>query len=98
VEHDDDTGALHIRDLFGHRGALGAMVDAVLAFAWQTGASSVSVRFLGAPAVERQLVARGFSPRGESRCVVVAADAAVPDHGRLEDTARWHLFDVDEES
>ncbi len=98
VEQDHDTGALHIRDLFGHRPALGALVDAVLAFAWRAGASSVSVRFLGAPDVEGHLTARGFTPRGESRCVVVAACDAVPDHAAIEDAARWHLFDVDEES
>lgn len=98
VEQDHDTGALHVRDLFGHRRALGAMVDAVLAFAWQAGASSVSVRFLGAPDVEGHLTARGFTPRGESRCVVAAASDAVPDHPAIEDAARWHLFDVDEES
>ncbi len=98
VEQDHDTGALHVRDLFGHRRALGAMVDAVLAFAWQAGASSVSVRFLGAPDVEGHLTARGFTPRGESRCVVAAASDAVPGHAAIEDAARWHLFDVDEES
>lgn len=98
VEYDHDTEALHIRDVFGHRQALGAIIDAVLAFAWQVGASSVSVRFLGAPDVEGHLAARGFTPRGESRCVVVAAGDAVPDHAAIEDAARWHLFDVDEES
>lgn len=99
LELDRETGAAHVRDLFGHRADLDAMIDALVPAAWRAGAASISVRFLGAPAVERHLAARGFVPREGTRSIVVDQGPAVAEHAAiLGDAARWHLFDADEES
>lgn len=97
VERDPATGAAHVRDLFGHKRVLGALLDLLLPALWRRRAVSVSLRLLGAPEVVALLEARGFERRAESRTAVVQAgrDAAGE---RLEDAKRWHLFDVDEDT
>jgi len=99
VQLDTTTGAAHVRDVFGHRTMLTPLLDALLPVAWRAGASSVSVRFLGAPDVERHLVALGFVSRDDTRSIVYDAAPALGGHAELlADPSRWHLFDVDEES
>jgi hypothetical protein len=98
LEFEERTGAAEVRDLFGHHDELGKLVDALVSLAYRTGASSLSVRFLGAPLVERLLVARGFTLRDGGRCVVIDAGQAVAEQGSIwTDATRWHLFDVDED-
>jgi hypothetical protein len=97
LQFDDATAAAHVRDLFGHRADLGKLVDALIPLAYKAGASSLSVRFLGAPMVERLLVERGFALRDGDRSVVI--DRVLGADGPVAlDASRWHLFDVDEDA
>jgi hypothetical protein len=99
LELDEPTGAVHVRDLFGHRDELGTLVDAVTGHAYRLGGSSLSIRFLGAPAVERLLLQRGFVVREGDRSVVVDLGAALAGDAAIAgDASRWHLFDVDEDA
>ncbi len=98
LQLDAATGAAHVRDLFGHHDDLGRLVDVLAQLAYRAGASSLSVRFLGAPKVEQLLVERGFSLREGSRSVVLDVVQAHSDLGPVvTDASRWHLFDVDED-
>ena len=96
LQLDDATGAAHVRDLFGHRSDLAPLLDQLTPVAFDAGASSLSMRFLGAPDVERHLKKTGFVQRDAGRSVVVNA-APLQGDGPLADV-RWHLFDVDEDS
>ena len=74
-------------------------MDGLAPLAFRAGASSLSVRFLGAPSVERHLEKSGFVPREGSRSVVVDVGPALLEHAALlTDASRWHLFDADEDS
>ena len=99
VERDHATGAAYLRDVFGHRHALGALLDLLLPALYARGVASVSIRFLGAPQFTAELAARGFEARPETRTVVVqvgaARDAA---RAHLEDAGHWHLLDIDEDT
>ena len=48
-ETDANDVDFHIRDVFGHKAALGPLFDRLLPSAWWSGAHSVSIRLLGAP-------------------------------------------------
>jgi hypothetical protein len=99
VEHDAASGAAHLRDLFGHPGDLAPLVDLLLPALRARGARSVSVRFLGAPALARVLERRGFVVRDDGRTVVVrVGEAAAARAAELADPGRWHLFDADEDA
>jgi hypothetical protein len=100
VERDPETGAAHLRDVFGHKDALGSLIALLLPALWRRGAVSASVRFLGAPYLADALVANGFEPRDEHRTVIMQAGSrlAESERARLEDASRWHLFDIDEDA
>jgi hypothetical protein len=99
IEFDATSGAAHVRDLFGHREDLRTLIDALVRYAYREGAASVSVRFLGAPEVERLLKRRGFVLRGGDRCIVAEVGPAFADRDAIAtDACRWHLFDVDEDA
>lgn len=99
LEQDAETGAAHLRDVFGHEVALGPLVDLLLPALWRRGAASVSVRFLGAPRFADALRARAFEPRGEHRTVIVQVGGSMArERARIEDAQRWHLFDIDEDA
>ena len=75
------------------------LIDALVRYAYREGAASLSVRFLGAPEIERLLKHRGFVLRGGDRCVVAEVGPALADHDAIvTDASRWHLFDVDEDA
>lgn len=99
IERDPTSGAAHVRDVFGHKPALGPLFDLLLPALWWRGAASVSVRLLGAPYLLAVLVERGFVPRPDQRTVVVQVgrghEAA---RARLEDAGAWHMLDLDEDT
>jgi hypothetical protein len=97
VEQEKD-GAAHLRDLFGHPEDLPPLVDHLLPALRRQGASSISVRFLGAQALRRALEERGFAVRGEGRAVILEPGAMAAESPLLEDPASWHLFDGDEDA
>jgi len=99
VERDAAAGAAHIRDVFGHRAALGPLFDLLVPAAWWSGAHSLSIRLLGAPHLARVLVERGFEARPEQRTVVMQVGRAhEAERARLEDVDAWHLLDLDEDT
>lgn len=99
VERSDD-GAAHIKDLFGHPADVIALLDLLPALAYRAGASSLSMRYLGAPWLADALAARGFTARQADRLIVVATAATMPaasaEAVRKADT--WHLTDFDEDA
>ena len=98
LQFDAATGAAHVRDLFGYHDDLGKLVNALIPLAYRAGASSLSVRFLGAPQVERLLIEHGFALREGDRAVVVDRESLAGDEALARDASRWHLFDVDEDA
>lgn len=98
VELDPETKTAHLRDLFGHQSAYGALLDLLLPALYARGAASVSVRLLGAPEVVQALESRGFELREEERIVIVAVGARQSPHRAVfEEPSHWHLFDEDED-
>lgn len=99
VERSDD-GAAHIKDLFGHQADVVALLDLLPALAYRAGATSLSMRYLGAPWLSDALAARGFTARQADRLIVVATaenmPAASAEAVRKADS--WHLTDFDEDA
>ena len=99
IERDPAARAAHVRDVFGHKSALGPLLDLLLPAVWWSGAHSISIRLLGAPYLVEALVERGFELRPERRTVVVqvgrAHEAA---RARIETADTWHLLDLDEDT
>lgn len=99
VERDVPAGAVHIRDVFGYKAALGPLLDLLLPGAWWSGAHSLSIRLLGAPYLASVLVERGFERRPEQRTVVMQVGRSHEAlRARLEDVDAWHLLDLDEDT
>jgi hypothetical protein len=98
LDRDASSDVVHVRDVFGHPGAIGSLFDLLLPALRIEGARNVSVRFLGAPRVERILRERGFELREDARVVVVQVGASVASERALfVAPENWHLFDVDED-
>lgn len=92
-------GVAHIRDLFGHRAEVTALLDYLPLVAYQAGATSLSMRYLGAPWLVEALTARGFAPRTSTRMIAVSVGAttSAAARARILDPSAWHLTDVDED-
>jgi hypothetical protein len=95
----DASRTAHIRDVFGHKSALGPLFDLLLPALWWHGAVSASIRMLGAPYLAAVVSARGFEPRADQRTIVMQVGR---EHEamrtRLEDAAAWHILDLDEDT
>ncbi len=99
VERSDD-GTAHIRDLFGHRADMPAMLDLLPGLVYRTGATSLSMRYLGGQWLAESLESRGFAPRESKRMIAVAA-AEHLDPGlaaQVHSPEGWHLTDFDEDA
>ncbi|HEX8108368.1 MAG TPA: hypothetical protein VF516_11605 [Kofleriaceae bacterium] len=95
----DDARTAHIRDVFGHKSALGPLFDLLLPTLWRRGAVSASIRMLGAPYLAAMVRARGFEPRPDQRTIVVQVGREHETlRARLEDAAAWHMLDLDEDT
>ncbi len=95
VERDGD-GVAHVKDLFGHRPDMIGLLDLLPALVYRTGATSLSMRYLGAPWFREALVERGFSERESKRMIAVGAAEGTRD--LVKDPERWHLTDFDEDT
>jgi hypothetical protein len=99
LERDAASGAAEVRDVFGHKSALGPLFDLLLPALWRRGAISISIRVLGAPYLVAVLVERGFEPRPKQRTVVVHVGRGhQAERARLENADAWHLLDLDEDT
>jgi hypothetical protein len=95
----DASRNAHIRDVFGHKSALGPLFDLLLPVLWRHGAVSASIRMLGAPYLAAVVSARGFEPRPDQRTIVVQVGREHETlRARLEDAAAWHMLDLDEDT
>ena len=95
VVREDGTTA-RLRDLFGHRAALGPLLDLLLPALRLEGFTSTSFQYLGAPAVVELLRARGFRPREHEAAVVFDAPGHDPEVNDLAAARhRWHLTEAD---
>ncbi len=99
VERSDD-GSAHIRDLFGHRPDVLALLELLPALLYRTGATSLSMRYLGAPWLSEALAARGFSTRQARRLIVVGTSETLPPEtaALVRTPDAWHLTDFDEDA
>ncbi len=99
VERADDGGA-HIRDLFGRPADVIGLLDLLPALLYRTGATSLSMRFLGAAWLADALAARGFSARQSDRLIVVDTAASLPAEtaARVRAPEAWYLTDFDEDT
>jgi hypothetical protein len=89
----------HIRDGFGHKSAFGPLFALRLPALWWHGAVSASIRMLGAPYLAAVVGARGFEPRPDQRTIVVQVGREHESvRARLEDSAAWHILDLDEDT
>ncbi len=99
VEHDDEQNA-HVRDLFGHQDAIGTLLDLLVPALYPRGATSVSMRYLGAPWLVEALEAHGFVRRPGERTIAVGVGTRLDDAERaaVSDVEQWHLTDLDEDT
>jgi hypothetical protein len=99
VERSDD-GAAHIKDLFGHKPDVVALLDLLPALVYRTGATSLSMRYLGAAWLADALAARGFTARQADRLIVVGTRDAMPAASAeaVRNPDSWHLTDFDEDA
>lgn len=101
IVHRDAANKAFLLDVFGFVDALDSLFELLLPALWWQGSPSVSVSFLGAPALAPILEARGFEARpAESRTIVVlpGKDATNQERERMCDPRRWHLFAIDEDA
>lgn len=95
-----DGVAAHVRDLFGHREDLGALLDLLIPALYGRGAASVSMRYLGPRWLIDLLEGRGFVRRVSDRLVAVGVKDGLDPEVRDAVTSadRWYVTDVDEDT
>jgi len=94
----DDGDVAHLRDMFGHLGDLGSLVDLLLPSLYRQRARSVSIHYLGNPRVVDVLTSRGFVPRETERTISIGAASALDGQAEfLESVDHWHVTDLDED-
>ena len=95
-----DAGpAVELADLFG-AGLLelDVLLRCLLPALYDTGAESVSFRFLGTPRIVGLLAHHGFTRRSGTRVVTISVGAQLEGEPALIDPASWFLTDLDEDS
>ncbi|MBK9036085.1 MAG: hypothetical protein IPL61_33380 [Myxococcales bacterium] len=92
-------GMAHVRDLFGHKDDVIALIDRLPLAMYRAGASSLSMRYLGAPWLVTALTERGLTERASNRMIAVTAGARAAAAARalITDVGAWHLTDADED-
>lgn len=101
VERGDD-GVAHLKDLFGHKPDMIGLLDLLPALVYRTGATSLSMRYLGAGWLKDALVERDFSERESKRMIAVGVAEGADGIGESVRNAvmrpdSWHLTDFDED-
>jgi hypothetical protein len=98
IERDGDVA--HLRDLFGHRPAVAALIDRLIPALYRRGAASISMRYLGAPWLVGVLAARGFVARQADRMIAIGVSDRLDPHlgALLAEADAWHLTDADEDT
>jgi hypothetical protein len=93
-------GVAHLRDLFGHRAGVAALLDRLVPALYRRGATTASIRYLGAPWLAEALVARGWVARSADRLITIGVAEGLDARVAAAVTAaeRWHLTDADEDT
>lgn len=93
-------GVAYLRDLFGRREVIGALLDLLVPALYPRGASSISVRYLGAPWLVAELESRGWVARDSARLVTIGVRDGLPaeEQEALTTAASWHITDFDEDT
>ena len=94
-----DGTTVHLRDVFAKRDLLPSFLRLLSGAFWLRGASSISIRLLGASALAAALQEVGFRAR-EDKCTVVcsAGLASGADAEAFSDVDDWYLTDADEDA
>lgn len=89
----------HVRDLFGARDALAALLPWVLYECYRRGGAAVSMRFLGEPWLVGLLEKLHFEKRGADRAVHLSVSSRItgPLRDRLLEPQCWYFTDFDED-
>jgi hypothetical protein len=89
----------HIRDLFGGRAAMTALLRQLVFEAYRRGASSISMRYLGDPWLRDLLRAARFQERSADRTIFIGVSPRLERRVQqmLVDPACWFLTDLDED-
>lgn len=90
----------YVKDLFGHKPDILALLDLLPAAKYRRGAHSLSIRYLGAPWLSDALAAHGFQPRQADRMIAVATGKALSADlcAHVSNVEAWHLTDYDEDT
>lgn len=95
----DDGPVLELADLFGvSLLELDVLFRCLLPALQETGAASVTFRFLGTPRLVGLLAHHGFTRRPERRVVTLSVGAQLAGEPAVIDPASWYLTDLDEDS
>lgn len=97
IELVDDVA--HVRDLFGGRAAVAALLPQLIFAAYRRGASSLSMRYLGDPWLSDLLRGARFETRGAERMIFVGVAPRLERQLQavLTNPACWFLTDFDED-
>lgn len=97
VDQIDDV--VHVRDLFGGRTAVAALLPQLVFEAYRRGASSISMRYLGDAWMSELLRAARFEPRSADRMIFVGVAPRLERRLQtvLANPACWFLTDFDED-
>ena len=92
-------GVALVRDVFGHADDVGALLDRLPLALYRAGATSISMRYLGARWLVDALTTRGLVARPSTRIIAVTTGAQCPPAARalIDDVEAWHLTDADED-
>jgi hypothetical protein len=94
-----DTPVPELSDLYGAGlGELDALLRLLLPALSALGHGSVTLRFLGTPALPALLARHGFRLRPERRMVALALGDRLAGEPAVTDPAAWYLTDLDEDS
>jgi hypothetical protein len=97
VERADEVAI--VRDIFGHRAAMPALLDRLAPALYRRGVASISLRYLGASWFADALRARRFTLRQQDRMIALATSdrLAAATAARVADVEAWHITDADED-
>ncbi|HRC58400.1 MAG: hypothetical protein IPI49_15365 [Myxococcales bacterium] len=91
--------AMHLRDVFGTRAGVAALLSQLVFECYRLGASSVSMRFLGESWMTELLASLRFEKRAADRSIYLGISPRVVGalRERLSEPACWFLTDFDED-
>jgi hypothetical protein len=89
----------YVRDLFGARSAVVALLHQLVFECYRAGAASISMRYLGDPWLSAALTAARFEQRDSERVVFLSSSPRLSKQRQamLADPTCWYITDLDED-